>query len=165
MTRAVTVAAVDLGAASGRVVRARVGPGLLALDIGHRFVNRPVRVGGTLHWNVLSLWAETIDGLAGAAEIESVGVDSWAVDHGLLDASGALLGNPVHYRDGRTAAVPEQVADLLPDDEWWAVCGTQPLAFTTAYQLVAALRTPLAAGAHTMLLLPDLFGYLSLIHI
>ena len=102
-------AAVDLGASSGRVMLGRVGPDHLELTEVHRFANRPVEVAGTLHWDVLALYAGAVDGIRAAARsvgaLHGVGVDSWAVDYGLLDAQGQLLGNPVHYRDRRTDGV------------------------------------------------------------
>src|SRR5205809_196758 len=78
----------------------------------HRFPNVPVRVLGTLHWDILSLFQGVLDGIraaAGAAEVASLGIDTWGVDYGLLDEEGALLGNPVHYRDGRTDGMPGQL--------------------------------------------------------
>ncbi|MGH8962696.1 MAG: rhamnulokinase, partial [Jatrophihabitantaceae bacterium] len=90
---------------------ANVSPDGIMLREVHRFPNRPVTVGDTLHWNLLSLWAGVLDGLriAGRAtgSLAGIGVDSWAVDYGLLDGDGRLLGNPVHYRDRRTGGVPE----------------------------------------------------------
>src|SRR5688572_14474492 len=97
-----SVAAVDLGAASGRVLGGRVGPDTLDLTEVARFANAPVRVAGTLHWDVLRLYRGILDGLRMAGPVASVGVDSWGVDFGLLDADGRLLANPVHYRDDRT---------------------------------------------------------------
>src|SRR6266581_1789356 len=102
---AAAIAAVDLGASGGRVMAGRAGPGLLELTEAHRFPNVPVPAGGTLHWDILRLYAGVLDGLRAVSrdfELASVGVDSWGVDYALLDASGALLGNPVHYRDART---------------------------------------------------------------
>nr|WP_308209975.1 hypothetical protein [Actinomadura madurae] len=61
-----TFAAVDLGASSGRVMAGRVGPGTLTLDEVRRFANRPVRVNGTLHWDVLGLYGNVLDGLRAA---------------------------------------------------------------------------------------------------
>ena len=107
---AVAFAAVDLGASSGRVMVGRVGPSTVELTEAHRFANEPVRVGGTLHWDILALYRGVLDGLRRAGPVDGIGIDSWAVDYGLLDASGALLGNPVHYRDARTDGVPERVA-------------------------------------------------------
>ena len=101
----VAVAAVDLGASSGRVMVGNVGVDHLSLDEVHRFPNVPVRTRGTLHWDILRLYGDILEGLRAASRhgVGSIGIDTWAIDYGLLDASGALLGNPVHYRDGRTA--------------------------------------------------------------
>ncbi|WP_030441012.1 rhamnulokinase [Actinoplanes subtropicus] len=152
-------AAVDLGASSGRVMVGRVGDGRVALEEVHRFANEPVRAGGTLHWDILSLYRGVLDGLAAAGPVDSIGIDSWAVDYGLLDASGALLGNPVHYRDGRTDGVPERVAGLVGDDRLYEVTGLQKLPFNTLYQLVASLGTPQYEAARQMVLIPDLLAY------
>src|SRR5687767_2908328 len=105
----VTVAAVDLGASSGRVMVARAGPDRLDLTEAARFGNEPVRLGGTLHWDILALYRGVLAGLRAAGPVNSIGIDAWAVDYGLLDATGALLGNPVHYRDHRTDGIMERV--------------------------------------------------------
>jgi rhamnulokinase len=81
------------------------------------------------------------------------------VDYGLLDASGALLGNPVHYRDERTEGVAAKVAAVLPPAELYAATGLQHLPFNTVYQLVAAAGTPQLAAARRLLLIPDLIAY------
>lgn len=96
--RDVVVAAVDLGASSGRVMTGRTDGRVLDLVEVNRFPNGPVRVGGTLHWDVLRLYRGVLDGLRAAGRasgrLDGVGIDSWAVDYGLLDGTGALLGNP-----------------------------------------------------------------------
>ncbi|MCF2532436.1 rhamnulokinase [Yinghuangia soli] len=157
-------AAVDLGASSGRVIVGRVGPGTVDLTEVHRFPNTPVRVGGVLHWDILSLYAGVLHGLREAARrtdgrISGVGIDSWAVDYGLLDARGALLGNPVHYRDSRTDGIPEQVYAAVPAAELYAATGIQHAPFNTVHQLVAARGTPQFAAARRALLIPDLLAY------
>ncbi|MBE3016167.1 rhamnulokinase [Microbispora sp. NEAU-D428] len=149
-------AAVDLGASSGRVMTVRVDGGRAHLTEVHRFANRPVRVNGALHWDVLALYQGVLDGLRAAGPVDSVGVDSWAVDYGLLDGDGRLLGNPVHYRDDRTAGIMEAVSARLGDDLLYQVSGLQFLPFTTVYQLLAE---PALDRAHTMLLIPDLLAY------
>jgi rhamnulokinase len=156
---AVTVAAVDLGAASGRVVRARVGDGALEIAEVGRFDNVPVHAGGTLHWDALRIYRGVLDGLRAAGPVDSVGVDSWAVDYGLLDADGRLLGNPVHYRDARTGGVMERVLGQVPAADLYAATGIQFLPFNTAFQLVAAEGTAQLAAARTLLLIPDLVTY------
>lgn len=128
----------------------------------HRFANRPVSVGGRLHWDVLALWAGALDGLRIAAregELAGIGVDSWAVDYGLLDAAGTLLGNPVHYRDGRTAAVVDAVHDVVPYAELYATTGIQHLPFNTVYQLAADKNSAAMQAAARALLIPDLFSF------
>jgi rhamnulokinase len=152
-------AAIDLGASSGRVVVADIGPGRLELTDVHRFANRPVRLTDGLHWDVLGLYRAALDGLARAGELATIGVDSWAVDYGLLDASGALLGNPYHYRDNRTDAVVDKVHGRLPFPDLYALNGLQLLPFNTVYQLAAAEGTPQLELAQTLLLVPDLVGY------
>ncbi len=149
------VAAVDLGAASGRVIVGDVGPYSVSVEEVHRFANRPVRVGGTLHWDVLNLYQETLDGLRTAGSLDGIGIDSWAVDYGLLDADGDLVGNPVHYRDGRTAGARENL-ERLGAQELYATTGLQFLPFNTIHQLSAETRLP---AARRLLLIPDLFAY------
>jgi rhamnulokinase len=153
------VAAVDLGASSGRVMVGRVGRDTLTLDEVHRFTNRPIRIGGTLHWDVLALYQGIVDGLRAAGRVDSVGVDSWAVDYGLLDADGALLGNPVHYRDARTEGIAHRVWQTVPAEVLYAVTGIQYAPFNTLYQLIAAQGSATLAAARQALLIPDLMGY------
>src|SRR3954447_26778035 len=161
--RELTSAAVDLGASSGRVMAARVGPDRLDLHEAHRFPNRPVRLGGTLHWDVLALYAGVLDGLRAAGRdggrLDGVGIDSWAVDYGLLDDDGALLGNPVHYRDARHATAVAAVHAAVPPDELYRVNGLQHLPFNTVFQLAGARGTAQFAAARTALLIPDLLAY------
>jgi len=148
-------AAVDLGASSGRVMVGRVGPDSVELAEAHRFANRPVRVPEGLRWDVLSLYAGVLDGLRAAGQVDSVGIDSWAVDYGLLDADGALLGNPVHYRDSRTEGVAEKVWATVPAAELYAATGLQYAPFNTLYQLTADHL----ARAERLLMIPDLLTY------
>jgi rhamnulokinase len=154
-----TFAAVDLGASSGRVMVGRAGPGALSLTAVNRFANEPVRIGGTLHWDILALYRGVLDGLRQAGPVDGIGIDSWAVDYGLLDATGALLGNPVHYRDSRTDGVAAQVATVVGEEKLYALTGLQKLPFNTIYQLVAAAGTPQLEAARQLLLIPDLLAY------
>lgn len=157
------VAAVDLGASSGRVIVGRVGAGGLELHEVHRFANRPVALPDGLHWNVLGLYTEILDGLRAAhrlaPDLASIGVDSWAVDYGLIDGSGRLLGLPYHYRDHRTADGVARVDAALSRDDLYQRTGLQFLPLNTIYQLAAARGTAELEGAARMLLIPDLIGY------
>ncbi len=157
------VAAVDLGASSGRVMVARVAPDALELTEIHRFANDPVRLPEGLHWDILRLYREVLAGLREATRaadgLVSIGVDSWGVDLGLLDEAGSLLGNPYHYRDDRTASAVGAVHAVIAPPELYARTGLQFLPFNTIYQLAAARGTAAFRAARTMLLIPDLLGY------
>jgi sugar (pentulose or hexulose) kinase len=159
MSSASLVAAVDLGASGGRVMTGLVGDGRLELREAHRFDNRPVTVAGTVYWDVLGLYAQVLDGLRAAGAVTSIGIDSWGVDYGLLDYTGALLGNPVHYRDGRTTGVAGQVLAELGAAELYAVTGIAELPINTLFQLVSAIGSPQLEAARDFLMIPDLLGY------
>ncbi|MDG9723002.1 rhamnulokinase [Streptomyces sp. DH41] len=152
-------AAVDLGATSGRVILGRVGPDDLDLTEAHRFPNTPVRLPDGLHWNLLALFQGTVDGLrqaARAGSVVSIGVDTWAVDYGLLDADGVLLGAPYHYRDSRTDDAAQRVWPRVGPKELYRISGLQHLPFNTVFQLASAAGTSQLDAARTLLLIPDL---------
>jgi len=156
------VAAVDLGASSGRVTVGRLDAGSLELHEVRRFRNVPVSSDGALRWDIAGLHAEVVAGLAAAAvgaDLLSVGIDSWGVDYGLLGADGTLNGDPVHYRDARTDGALPRLLARVPATELYAVTGIQQLPINTICQLIAAAGTPELAAARTLLLIPDLLGY------
>lgn len=146
--------AVDLGATSGRVMLGVLHPGATVaapdearvelVECG-RFPNGPAPHDGGLRWDVDALWRGIVAGLREAAsvaagrglEVRGIGVDSWAVDHGLLDDGGALLARPWCYRDPRTDAARERVYARIPFAEHYAVNGLQDLPFTSVFQFVA----------------------------
>jgi rhamnulokinase len=155
--------AVDLGATSGRVMVAEVSADVLRLEEVHRFPNGGVRHDdGSLRWDLERIYAEMLVGLRAAAStgpVDSIGIDSWAVDYGLLDADGMLLGAPYSHRDSRTDGIREKVVAELGESMLYDVTGIQQLPFNTLYQLVAARDSAEYAAASTLLLLPDLLAY------
>jgi rhamnulokinase len=156
--------AVDLGAGSGRVVLGRVGPGDLVQDEVHRFHYPPVPSGGHLRWPFGRILGGLKEGLAAgqraAAErqgsIDTVGVDSWGVDYGLLDAGGRLLDDPICYRDHRTDGAMEQVLRKVSREEIFHRTGIQFLQFNTLFQLHVHVRDGLPAGTRRLLMIPDI---------
>jgi rhamnulokinase len=159
-----TLAAVDLGAQSGRVAVGRFDGARLGVEEVHRFPNVPVRVRGTLHWDALRLYSDVLDGLRAAArkaKIDALAVDAWAVDFGLIDRAGRLIQNPVHYRDPRRAAAVEDVFERVPPRELYERTGIQLLPINTIFELaaMAAESDPALATAERMLLVPDIFHY------
>lgn len=141
----------------------RVAPNDLELTEVHRFTNEPVLLPDGLHWDILRLYREVIAGLREAARaadgLVSIGVDSWAVDYGLLDHAGSLLGNPYHYRDDRTAAGVRAAHEVIAPADLYARNGLQFLPFNTLYQLVADRASAAFGVARRALLIPDLLGY------
>lgn len=166
MSQGTNFLAIDLGAASGRVIVGQWDGRRFALRELHRFPNEPVRVLGDLQWDVLRLWQEIKTGSAryaagGEVPLAGIGIDTWAVDFALLDGTGRLLGNPYHYRDRRTIGMPEEVDRRVPPEGLFARTGIQRLPINTLYQLVSLRQRgdPQLAAAETLLLMPDLFHY------
>ncbi|WP_029263748.1 MULTISPECIES: rhamnulokinase [unclassified Microbacterium] len=154
------VAAVDLGATSGRVMIGRIGDGKLDLELVSRFPNGPVERADGLHWDFAALYEHVVAGLAEAVRreprIESIGIDSWAVDYGLLK-DGELLAEPFHYRDERSARGVDEVHAIAPITELYQRNGLQFLPFNTLYQYRVDERL---TEADTALLIPDLIAFL-----
>jgi rhamnulokinase len=160
-----TMAAVDLGAESGRVMLARFDGQRLRLDEMYRFPNRPVMAPAGRFWNLLGLWDETLTGLRRARQeagaLDSVGVDTWGVDYGLVDATGQLVRLPYCYRDHRTDGVLEQVVARVPRADIYARTGIQFMPINTLIQLYAHQQQHPGelATARRLLLIPDLLHH------
>lgn len=158
--------AVDLGAESGRVVAGVFDGERLWLEEVHRFSNTPVRVLGSIHWDILNLFAEIKRGLSSAgrkygASLASAGVDTWGVDYGLVDRRGELLANPFHYRDRRTDGMMDEAYRRLPKRDIYACTGIQFMFFNTVFQLLSEVvhESPALAVADRLLFTPDLLNY------
>lgn len=155
------VAAVDLGASSGRVVRGTVNGRVVRLEQIRRFSTAPVRLGDRLYVDTPRLFAEAMGGLRDASrgeDIASIGIDSWACDYGLF-RDGVALGLPVHYRDERHTTGRQRVEDRYGVDRLWSLAAIQPLPFNTVYQLASEDPGGAISIADTLLQLPDLLGY------
>jgi rhamnulokinase/L-fuculokinase len=160
------VLAFDLGASSGRAILGIYENGKLQMEEIHRFSNDPVSVNGTLYWDILRLFYEIKTGLlkcvnAGHKDIESIAIDTWGVDFGLLDADGRLLENPVHYRDARCDGMMEKVFEKVPKENIYASTGIQFVKLNTIFQLASLVenRKELLERAKTLLFTPDLLAY------
>ena len=170
------ILALDIGAESGRAILGRLNDGRLELKEIHRFPNGPVRLPTGLHWDALGLFNEIKTGLhlaneeiasersAGrrrAVKLASIGLDTWGVDFGLLDARGELLGDPYHYRDVRTDGMVEKAWSMAGRDTIFEATGIQFMQLNTLYQLLALkqAKSPALKVARTLLTMPDLFNY------
>lgn len=159
--------AVDFGAGSGRVIAGLPGGdghGTELVEI-HRFENRRVRLGQHVYWDFPALWAEMIAGLRKAVDagyhIESIGVDTWGVDFGLIDARGNLIGNPVCYRDASIAGAAERFLHGRDLDSHYSQSGIQIMDINSLYRLADMAKTSpeIIAAADRLLFMPDLFCY------
>lgn len=155
------VIAIDLGATSGRVMDVAFDGNKIQLDEAHRFPNIPVQTPNKLYWDVLRLWNEITAGIDKVDHADSIGIDTWGVDVALLDSTGELLSNPVHYRDPRTDGAMEWVFERMPRREVFERTGIQFLQFNGVYQLASLVRdnSPLLDHADTLLTIADLFNY------
>ena len=158
--------AFDYGASSGRAIAGVFDGHKLKLEELHRFANEPVTVGGNLYWDILRLFHEMKQGIikcrkSDYKEIASIGIDTWGVDFGLLDASGRLLGNPYHYRDSNTEGILEEAFKIVPSEELYRQTGIQFMEFNTLFQLLAMKLKNISIldKAETLLFTPDLFRY------
>ena len=159
------VLAFDFGASSGRAILGTFDGEKITLKEIHRFSNDPVKVGHTFYWDVLRLFHEIKQGILKAKQygnIDSIGIDTWGVDFGLIDANGDLIDNPVHYRDDRTEGMPEELFEILSKEKVYNRTGTQIMNFNTLYQLfyLAKYKPDLLKRADKFLFMPDLLNYL-----
>ena len=157
------VAAVDLGATSGRVMLGHLGPDQLSVEAVHRFPNDPVRTPDGLHWNILELYRNLLIGLRQAIsaqpDLAGIGIDSWAVDYGLVDGD-RLINNPFHYRDERTARGVDLVHKIADHGTLYAANGLQFQPFNSVYQLAVDHEAGVIADDSVrMLMIPDLLGF------
>ncbi len=158
--------AVDLGASSGRAILATLDNKIQLQEI-HRFPNQPVAIHGHLYWDLLYLYSEIKNGMrkaaaAGSPQLESVGVDTWGVDFGLVGRDDVLLGNPYAYRDARTDGIMEKVFQHMPQDRLYDFTGIQFMQFNSVFQLFCMVQedNPLLARAERLLFMPDLLNFM-----
>lgn len=181
MTHTRNFLALDIGASGGRAIIGRFDGERLALEEVHRFANGPITLpgafGASLHWNMVGQFEHVKQGLAkavqacgranhgaairGSGELVSLGIDTWGVDFGLLDAQGELLGLPYHYRDSRTDGMLEEAFGRVPRPEIFMQTGIQFMQINTLFQLLAMAvrKSPLLDAAATLLMIPDLLNY------
>ncbi|MEM6979916.1 MAG: rhamnulokinase family protein [Planctomycetota bacterium] len=170
--------AIDLGASGGRVIAGGLAEDQLQMVLVHRFVNQPVRWRDGLFWNHLSLWHEITTGLRlavdqdaaaassdrspGFSRFASVGVDSWGVDYGLVDANDQLISPLRHYRDPRHQGMTEVAFEMMSREAIFGATGLQFMDINTLYQLVAAQRAgDVAMDAATgFMMVADLFHWM-----
>ena len=154
--------AADFGAGSGRVIVGTPSAEGIQLEEIHRFENNQKMIDGHLRWDFNALFNELKTGLKKAFakygdEIESIGIDTWGVDYGLLDKDGKLISTPVCYRDDRTKGMLELAFQKLPKEEFFQHAANQFMEINTAFQLLSGVSE--LESAERLLFMPDLFNY------
>lgn len=159
--------AFDLGASSGRLMLGIDKEGKIELEEVHRFPNDPVVMNGTMYWDIPRLFHEMKQGLKKVAlrkdvSIQSMGIDTWGVDGAWLDENGQMINLPIHYRDGRTVKVIDEVESIISEETLYGITGIQKAAFNTIYQLYYDKKYNSIIKNHgkKWLFTPDLLGYL-----
>ncbi|MBC8011424.1 MAG: rhamnulokinase, partial [Burkholderiales bacterium] len=164
------LAAIDLGATSGRVILGSWAKNKLTLKEVHRFPNSFQSIGSHDYWNIAGLWSEILTGLRAAvaalpkgATLASVGVDTWGVDHALVNDTGRLV-YPVHaYRDDRTQPGLKRLAHTRAAlERIYAATGIPNVFYNASLQLeeTVASNPAITDLATRCLLLPDYFNFL-----
>jgi rhamnulokinase len=160
-----TFLAFDLGATSGRSIVGTLENGKMEMKELTRFPNGPIQVGNHFHWNIFSLLENLKDGLRACKKQgitpNSIGIDTWGVDFGLLDKQGTLISIPYAYRDPYTNGMPEKFFEKLSRQKVYGYTGIQVMNFNSVYQLFALKQagSPLLEIADSMLFIPDLLTY------
>ena len=159
--------AFDLGASNGRAILGRFDGERITMQELHRFENHYIEMNGVYYWDTPHLYEQLKKGLlafkqGGYGDLDSFGIDTWGVDYGLLDKNGQLAGVPRSYRLGSQEDI-DAVKAVIPAETLYARSGIDTsLTFNTLYQLYRRKREddPALQIADTMLLTPDLLGYL-----
>ena len=159
------VLAFDFGASSGRAIVGVFDGNKIELREVHRFSNDPVKINGTFYWDVQRLFFEIKQGILKAKEdggFDSIGIDTWGVDFGLLRKDGTLVENPVHYRDARNDGMVELAKKYMSHEEMYDITGIQFMDFNTIFQLLSLKenRPYILEEADKLLFMPDLLSYM-----
>ena len=159
--------AIDMGAESGRAVVGSLNDDSLALEEIHRFLNTPVHVFDSLHWDVLQMYQEMKKSLdlyvqKHGSKLDGIGFDNWGVDYALVGKDDSILGAPYHYRDKRTDGMMEEAFRIVSRKEIFQITGIQFMKLNTLYQLLAMslAKSPILEVTDKLLMMPDLYNFL-----
>lgn len=159
--------AVDLGATSGRTIVGTLAGGKINLEELTRFDNNLIETGGHFYWDIYALYNEIIKGLKLVAQrnipVASIGIDTWGVDFVCVGDDGAILRNPLAYRDPHTFGMMEEYFEKETDrKEVYSITGIQFMNFNSLFQLYAMKRAGNSAlkNAKKILFVPDALGWM-----
>jgi rhamnulokinase len=155
----------DLGAGSGRAMLGELRDGHLSLREIHRFPTGFLSLLGHKYWNIYRMFEEFKKALslcAGIREPDTIGVDTWGVDFGLLDRDGRLIGLPYSYRDPYIEGAMADFLRKMPREELYGLTGIQMMPINSLFQLEAMVRdgSQALASADALLFMADIFHYM-----
>lgn len=166
MNKQIKLLACDLGASSGRSILGNFDGKKLSLELIHKFNNNGVYLNNNFHWDTLKQFVEIKNGIKKSLSktkhsLDSIGIDTWGVDYGLLDNTGTLMSVPFHYRDQRTDKILNEVFKNISKQELYSETGIQIMKVNTIFQLYSELkeRPWLLENAKDLLFTPDLLNY------
>ena len=154
--------AIDIGASSGRHIAGWTENGELRTREVYRFLNGVTEQDGHLTWDIDALLSHVKTGIDEALkefpQIESLSVDTWAVDYVLMH--GDREAAPCYaYRDSRTEAAIPQVHEKISFSDLYRRTGIQFQPFNTIYQLYADKLAGRLEGATDFLMIPEYLMY------
>lgn len=165
--------AVDLGAGSGRVIAGKTDFSdgqsdheYFELEELNRFENNNAELPGGYYWDILGLYRNIVEGIREAVNkygdaVQSIGIDTWGCDYGLLSKNGTLLGIPRQYRDPRSEGMSEKADELVGQSKIYSLTGISPAFYNTSDHLLAQVLADSSAlkEADALLFISDLLGY------
>ena len=158
----ISLLAVDLGAASGRLIRGSFDGKKIGLSEIYRFSNESIELDGSLYWDILYLWKEIKTGIKKAGtSIESIAVDSWGADFCMFDENDKLTGNSYSYRDKRTEFMLDDIFSHIPKNELFNISANQPSQISTLCQLYSMVKNndPQLKTTKTILPIANAFSF------
>lgn len=155
------VLAFDLGASSGRAILGCFEDGKISLKEIHRFKNIPQYQNDNIYWDIQYLLKEITTALTLSNEYESIGIDTWGVDFGLIDKQGNIIKNPANYRDPRTKGMIAKVSEKIDMQKLYSLTGNQIMEINTLFQVYYELlnNKEIFEKLDKILLMPDLLNY------
>ena len=154
--------AFDCGATSARGILATLSGTSFSMEEVYRFPSAIKKEDGRMYWDVDTIYRHLVACLkqlgAQGVKLDSIGIDTWGVDFGCVDAEGKLLSLPRCYRDPYTDGIPEKVYATIPREELYARTGIQTMQINSIFQLYA--QKDALVGAETLLFMPDLLSWM-----
>lgn len=152
--------AVDLGASSGRAALVMCSDTNVEIIDTERFPIPSTNAEGW-RWDLPLICSNIVQAVRTLVSRhpdppQSIAVDTWGVDYGLIGTDGQLLDAPFCYRDPRT----EDLVDKIDQLQAYGVTGIPGQQINTSTQLLADQRDGRSWDAGTsLLLLPDLINH------